>query len=284
MWGAFVNLITSLIDSLHNVAGSWGLAIILFTVLIKVVTWPLNAKQVRSQKATQALQPRVKALQEKYKDDREALAREQMKLYQEAGVNPLSGCFPMLLQLPVWFALYQAIFNLANNGRLGEGFLFIPNLANPGDTFQGLGWALDFANYSQYWPYLILPVLTMASQVVISRMMMAATPTVGSGDDPTQNIMKQMNTIMPVMFGFFALQFPAGLALYWVTNNVLTGLQYFLLNRTVDEVEIPVPTPALATEGAGVETPVVETTARPIEENSNGRASTGRRKKRRIKR
>ncbi|MCB0077650.1 MAG: YidC/Oxa1 family membrane protein insertase [Anaerolineales bacterium] len=282
MWGAFVNLITSLIDNLHNVTGSWGLAIILFTVLIKLVTWPLNSKQVRSQKAQQKLQPKMKALQEKYKDDRESLAREQMALYQKEGVNPLSGCFPMLIQLPIWFALYRAIFSLAQDGRLGEGFLWIPNLADPGATFRGLAWVLDFANYSQYWPYLVLPIVTMISQVLISRMMMSATPTMG-GDDPTANMMKQMNTIMPVMFGFFALQFPAGLALYWVTNNVLTGIQYYILNRTEEVEGATVDETVL--ENPVLETAVVDGSVRALEESANGRATTSRpRKKRRIKR
>lgn len=283
MWGAFVGLIASALSTFHTVFGNWGLAIILFTVLIKVVTWPLTSKQLESSRSMQKLQPRMKELQAKYKDDREMLTQETMKLYQDMGVSPVSGCLPMLVQFPIWIGLYQAILNLANEGVLGkEGFLFIPNLANPGETFQGLSWVLDFASYGQTWPYFILPILTMVTQVAVSRFL---TPTPATPDnpdaepDPTQAMMKQMTTFMPLMFGFFALQFPAGLALYWVTNNVLTGVQYSLLSR--DE-ESPM---TLATAGAGADgATIIEVEAKPNNEVSTKGQVNGKSRRKRKKR
>ncbi len=254
MWDAYVGLIENAITAFHGVLGNWGLAIILFTVLIKLITWPLNSKQVRSTKGMQELQPRLKVLQEKYKDDKEALTRETMALYQESGFSPVMGCLPMLIQFPIWIGLYQAILDLANVGKLGQGFLIIPSLACPSTDAavcpmtNGLSWVLNVGNLGQTWPYLILPVLTVVTQVAISKFMTPATPTTTGKDgqpDPTQAMMKQMTTFMPIMFGFFALQFPAGLALYWVTNNVLTGLQYSLLNR-----ESPAAPMTLAAAGA----------------------------------
>jgi YidC/Oxa1 family membrane protein insertase len=255
MWGAFVQLIASSLDAFHSVLNSWGLAIILFTVAIKLITWPLTTKQVKSSKAMQELQPRMKAIQEKYKDDKDTQTKETMKLYQEMGVNPVMGCLPMLIQMPIWIGLYNAINALAQGGDLNEPFLFIPSLAFPNN---GMGWVTDFANLGTNWVYFILPVLTVVTQIAVSKLMTpTAAPTKDSkgNEDPTQAMMKQMNTIMPLMFGFFALQFPTGLALYWVASNVLTYVQYAVLNRTTSS-----PSMALAAVGAGAgatETPVV---------------------------
>jgi YidC/Oxa1 family membrane protein insertase len=229
----------------------------------------------------QVLQPKMKALQEKYKDDKEAQTRETMKLYQEMGVNPMMGCFPMLIQFPIWIALYQAIINLANQGALKAGFLWLPTLACPSTdatvcpNTQGLSWLWDVANYSQTWPYFILPILTVVTQVAISRMMTPSAAPSKQSEDPTQAMMKQMNTFMPIMFGFFALQFPAGLALYWVTNNLLTGLQYFILNRDHGS-----PSMTLAAAGADGGQ-VIEVEAKPKNlEESKGQSHVKPRRKR----
>ncbi len=280
MWGAFVGLIESAIGALYGVLGSWGLAIILFTILVKVVTWPLTSKQIKSTKAMQELQPRLKAMQEKYKDDREAQTRETMKLYQEMGVNPAMGCLPMLLQFPVWIGLYQAILKLASDGLLGQGFLFIPSLAEPSKTLTGLGWVIDVANLGQNWPYLILPILTVVTQIAMTRYLTPSAPAPtaeGQAPDPTQAMMKQMNLIMPLMFGYFGFVVPAGLSLYWVTNNLLTILQYAIMNRPA--VETPLPAPAFAAEGNRI----IEVDVKPKEVvSSKGQVNgtSGKRKKR----
>ena len=263
-WEQFVSLIEALLTFLHDGLGSWGLAIILFTVAIKIFTWPLTSKQLKSSKGMQELQPKIKALQEKYKDDKEKQTQEMMKLYQEMGVNPLMGCLPMLIQFPIWIGLYSAILNLANQGVLETSFLWIPNLACPSTEAElcgaaiGMAWPLDFANLGSTWPYLILPLLTVASQVGVSRLMSPTGATNEQKDkkgeqneDPTQAMMKQMTTIMPLMFGFFALQFPAGLALYWVTNNVLTFVQYWFINQEKNSSPMTL-APVAAADGATV--------------------------------
>lgn len=256
MWDAFVGLIVSSLGAFHDALGSWGLAIVLFTVAIKLVTWPLTTKQVKSSKAMQELQPRMKALQEKYKDNKEAQTQETMKLYQEMGVNPMMGCLPMLIQMPIWIGLYNALQRLATDGSLNEGFLFLPSLAFPNG---GMSWVTDFASLSTNWVYLILPVLTVITQIAVSKLMTPTAPTTTDkkgNEDPTQAVMKQMNTIMPLMFGFFALQFPAGLALYWVASNVLTYIQYAVLNRGTSTPQM-----ALAAVGAGDGPVVIESQA-----------------------
>ncbi len=234
MWNAFVELLVTLLGSTSQLIQSlgipyaFGFAIILFTVIIRVLTFPLNWQQIKSSVKMQELQPKLEALQKKYRKNREKLAQEQMKLYQEAGINPLGGCLPMLIQFPIWIGLYQALYRLADRQLLGA-FLWIKDLGFPpqGTGFSwiwkppaGMSW-LDVAGY------LVLPLLTVVTQIIVQKM----TPTTSSSSDPQQSMMNQMMMIMPLMFGFFALQVPAGLVLYWVTSNLLQLIQqYFVMN------------------------------------------------------
>lgn len=263
IWAQFIGLIESILMQMHDVLGSWGFAIILFTIMIKLFTWPLTSKQLKSSKAMQELQPKIKALQEKYKDDKEKIAQEQMKLFQEMGVNPAMGCLPMLIQLPIFFALYRAILNLANNGSFTESFLFIPTLACPAGaldvcpTTQGVAWPLAVENLPETWPYLILPIFTVITQFAVSKLMTPTVPTTSDdgekkNEDPTQAMMKQMTTFMPLMIGFFALQFPAGLSLYWATNNVLTYVQHWILKQQENSAPSHTMSAVAATNGVVV--------------------------------
>jgi len=228
MWQAFINLIAGALTSFADLIGglgipySFGFSIILFTLIVKLVTLPLTFQQLRASKAMQELQPELQKLQKKHKGDREKMSQAQMELYKQAGVNPLGGCLPMIIQLPVWFALYRALFNLANEGVLSEGFFWIPSLAEP----QGLSWLWPLppsVGWATAAAFMVLPILTVISQVVVQRMMTPANP------DPQQSSMNQMMMFMPVMFGFFALQVPQGLALYWVTSNIFSLIQQYFV-------------------------------------------------------
>jgi len=228
MWNAFVELLVNALQLLSRgiellgVPYSFGFAIILFTVIVRVLTFPLNWQQIKSSAQMQALQPKLEALQKKYRKNKEKLAQEQMKLYREAGINPLGGCLPMLIQLPIWFGLYQALYKLADRELLGA-FLWMRDLGFPpqGSSISwisnppaGMSW-LDVAGY------LILPVLTVVTQIIVQKM------TTVSSSDPQQAAMSQAMMIMPFMFGFFAVQVPAGLVLYWVTSNLLQLIQQY---------------------------------------------------------
>ena len=208
---------------------AWGFAIIALTLVIKLVTLPLAIRQVQSSKRMQEVQPQLKALQKKHAGNKERLAQEQMKLYKEAGVNPLGGCLPSLVQLPIWIGLYQALNALAHNGALVGGFLWLGNLSFPNPQVgTSWLWPASASNlHWQGWPatvgYLILPILTVVTQVVTQKMM---TPSSG---DQTQGAMNSAMMFMPFMFGFFALTFPSGLALYWVTSNLFTMIQQYAL-------------------------------------------------------
>lgn len=216
-----VNPLIESLKFLSGVTGSYGIAIILLTAFIRLITLPLTLQQIRSSRAMQELQPKLQELQKKYGKDKEKLSQEQMKLYREAGVNPLSGCLPMLVQFPIWIGLYQALRNLATSGLLHEGFLWIPSLAKP----TSLEWFWPPQNW--VWPdvaaYLVLPVLTVVSQIIVQKMMTPPTA------DPQQSAMNQTMLMMSFMFGFFALQVPSGLALYWVTSNLLSLVQQYFV-------------------------------------------------------
>ncbi len=195
--------------------GNYGLAIIVFTLVIKFIMLPLTVQQIRSSKAMMELQPQLQALQKKYGKDREKLMQEQMALYKENKVNPAAGCLPLLIQMPIWFALYSALRLLAAPATGFEpathGFLWIPNLALP----EGTPWSNPVG-------LPILAVATGVTQWVVQRMMAPRS------SDPQQQMMNQMMQFMPLMFVWFALSVPAGLVLYWVTSNLFQfAQQYF---------------------------------------------------------
>ena len=213
-----------------NFPYSWGFTIILFTFLIKVVTFPLTYTQLKGMQAQRAIQPRMQEIQKKYANDKNRLAQEQMKLYNEAGVNPLSGCLPLVIQMPILFGLYAALVAIGPNLK-GARFFWIPDLSFPSNT-QGMSWItqnFSAGNYLFLVAYLILPVLLMVTQFAMQKWM---TPT-PVGNDAQGKTTQQITLMMTFMFGFFTLQVPAGLTLYWVTSNILQmGQQWYMMRNT----------------------------------------------------
>ncbi|HXG50420.1 MAG TPA: membrane protein insertase YidC [candidate division Zixibacteria bacterium] len=197
----------------HRFTASYGIDIILLTVLIKILTAPLTHKSYVSMKQMQRLQPQMERLKEKFKDDREKLNKEIMELYRRNGVNPLGGCLPMLLQFPVFIGLYNA---LSTPIELRHApFLWIKDLSRPdweSLPFTVGGWHLG------------VPVLTilMGASMFIQQWM---TPSAG---DPNQ---RKMMLMMPLMFTFMFVTFPAGLTIYWLVNNILSIGQQWWINR-----------------------------------------------------
>jgi len=213
----------------HN----WGFAIIAFTLIIKALTFPLTWTQIRGMEAQKKIQPKLQELQKKYGKDKEKMAQEQMKLYREAGVNPLSGCLPLVVQMPVLFGLYSAL--IALGAALQDAtFYWIPDLGFPKYT-AGMSWIPESYNDGDYVTlvsYLILPILLVVSQFIMQKWMTptpAAPSAPAEGQPDMSGITKQMGLIMTFMFGFFTLQVPAGLTLYWVTSNLLQMLQQWLI-------------------------------------------------------
>jgi YidC/Oxa1 family membrane protein insertase len=212
---------------LAGLTGSGGIAIILMTLIVKTLLLPLSLKQTNSMKAMQAIQPEVAALKKKYKD-RERVTQETMKLYKERGINPASGCVPMLPTMVVLFGLYWALMNLAQSNAEGQclppcdpefqqPFLWVPQLHFP-DVFHIGELALPG----------ILPIAMAITQYFSSKMMTMPT------SDPQQQTMNRMMTIiMPGMMLFWGITFPAGLVLYWFVSNVFEMVRlYFTMGSS----------------------------------------------------
>jgi len=202
-----------------------GLAIIALTIIINGVLYPLTIKQVRATSAMQLIQPKMAELQKKYGKDKEKLAREQMRLYKESGMSPAGCLVPMLIQMPVWIALYYSIRNLLPLAP--EGLLALSrNLYSWDVVFSmvPLGDKFLWLNLAVPDKFIILPILVGGTMWVQQKMTMMPTT------DPKQQAQSRMMLwLMPLLFGFITLQFPSGLALYWVTSSVIRiGIQYFV--------------------------------------------------------
>jgi len=193
-----------LLNWLENLVGNWGVAIILLTVIIKLIFYPLSAASYKSMAQMRKLAPRLQTLKERYGDDRQKLHEAMMKIYQEEKINPLGGCLPILVQIPVFIALYWVLLG-AVELRQAPFALWITDLSAPD-------------------PYYVLPLIMAATMFI--QMKMSPTP-----PDPVQ---AKVMMIMPIVFSVFFFFFPAGLVLYWLVNNVLSILQQWRINHVIE--------------------------------------------------
>lgn len=190
-----------LLQFMHDYVGNWGWTIVFVTILIKLVLFPLSHKGMVSMNKLKELSPKVKALQEKYKDDKQKSSMHMMELYKKEGANPMGGCLPIILQIPVFFAIYRVLLNSIE--------------------LKGAEWILWIHDLGVMDPYFVLPIamgVTMFLQQRITPNTMA---------DPMQ---KRIFQLLPVVFTFFFLWFPAGLTLYWFMNNLFTIAQQYYVN------------------------------------------------------
>ena len=238
-FGGIVQAMESVITFLHDVVGSYGIAIVLFTLILKVATFPLNKAQIESTTKMQALQPAIKKIQATYAADPDKMNMMMAQLYQENELNPLAGCLPSLLQIPVFIALYRALLSLAREDLLEESFLWIPNLEGPVFGAQNADWLFKFDNWNGAVPplgwsdtaaYLALPVLLVVAQSVSTQLL--APP--GQSDDPNAPGNNAVLKFLPVMVGFFSLNVPAGLTIYWFCNNLITTASTLYIRGTVE--------------------------------------------------
>lgn len=225
MWTTIVvQPLYNLLVGLYNVLwGDLGLAIIALTFIIRIVLYPLAKQALASQVAMQAIQPKMKELQERHKGDREALARATMQLYREQKVNPLSSCFPVLIQLPFLLGIYYALQAAVK----GESFhLLYPFVEHPGKLHD-----LAFGFLPIGTPSIVLAVVAGAAQYWVTRMLMAQRPPPvaakagGKDEDMMAMVNKQMLYMMPIMTVVIGATLPAGLTLYWFIATVFQGVQ-----------------------------------------------------------
>jgi YidC/Oxa1 family membrane protein insertase len=217
-----------LLKTVYHFTGNYGIAIILITILQKVVFYPLTYKSIKSMQAMQTLQPKVQALQERYKNNPQKKQEEMMALYKKQGVNPMGGCLPMIIQIPIFVALYNA---LSSSVEMWQAhFLWIRDLTQPDSLFTLALWGGQDYNVGN-----LLGLLMGVSMWIQQKM----SPT---GGDPRQAQM--MLWMMPILFTFMFWNFPSGLVLYWFVNNLLQIGQQWLINRQGKKPQEPQPQPA----------------------------------------
>ena len=201
---------------MHRFIPNYGLIIIIFSVLTKLMFYPLTRTSTQSMKKMQELQPKLKALQEKYKDDKSKLNEATMGLYREEKVNPLAGCLPILLQSPVFIALYQSLSHTIS--LRGQPFIgWITDLSQP-DAIATLPFAIPFLGADVN----VLPILMSVAMYYQTKL----TPTTGGGQ------MAMMNTMMPLFMVFIFYNMPSGLVLYWLVNTIMQAYQTWRIQKT----------------------------------------------------
>ena len=245
-WDFFVSIFVTTLVWIYNAVGQqFGLAIILFTILIRLITWPLNASQLKSAKAMQDMQNDKdwQAIQKKYAKDKEKLAQEQMRVYKEKGINPFASCLPTLIQLPVIFALYQSItrslastpLSLLQLTRSIGSFLDVSKLIplNSAFLWMDLGRPEGILIPGLDISFLPHGIPTLAVIVAFTTYIQTklTTPPTSNPNDQSAAMTKMMAIYMPLLLGWFALTFPSGLAVYFITSNLLGIAQYAMMGK-----------------------------------------------------
>lgn len=271
IWDALLTGLGQLLAGLYDLVPNYGVAIVLLTVIVRVALLPLTIKQTRSMQALQKLQPEIKKLQAKYpnREDRAKLNEEMMALYRQEGANPMGGCLPLVLQLPVFFALYRVLTGrlagcaaktAAAAGRCTPGLKHLPAgaalygaIEAGKETFLGMNLALtpnQALGANGVWgalPYFVLVALMGATGWIQQRQMSGMQ---AGGQQAAQAQM--IGKVMPIMFTFFSLSFPAGVTVYWVMSNIWTiGQQYFLVGRKAREAGVSGGNGATGSVGGG---------------------------------
>ncbi|MFC2028729.1 YidC/Oxa1 family membrane protein insertase [Chloroflexota bacterium] len=243
MWDTFI--VTPLTNVLlwiyQAVGGNFGLAIIIFTILIRLVTHPLMASQIKSSQGMQEFQKSKKwqDIQKKYKNDKEKLAQEQMALYKEMGINPVGSCLPTLIQLPIIFGLYQSIMRalaaspvqLLTLTRTMYSMFDISDVIPLNSNFLWMNLGQPERLYLSFLPTVGIPLLAIIVAVTSFFQQRLITPPAANPGDQAANMTKMMSIYMPLLMGYFAMTFASGLAIYFIAGNLVGIAQYAMLGK-----------------------------------------------------
>lgn len=245
--GPIINLLVLIFQGFQalNIPGALGFAIIILTVLIRILVWPFMASQIKATKKMADLKPNLDVLKTKHKGDKQALAQAQMALYKEHGVNPAGGCLPALVQIPVFLALYQSIINILPGGGGNvdkiNALLYLPQFKLSGSldpNFFGLNLGVKPSDFGVSL-LLLIPLLTAVLTFIQSKMTLPKPIKHYPSDSPKEGkekasieesmgqVQSQMVFLMPIMIGYFAFSFPVGLAFYWNVYTILGILQQY---------------------------------------------------------
>lgn len=232
---AFLEMIHNGLVSVGVNSNSWGISIIALTMAIKLLTFPLTKAQLESTQKMQALQPTLKEVQAKYQSNPEVMNQKIAELYKTNNVNPLAGCIPSIVQIPVFIGLYRAVLDLANENALDESFLWLPSLEGPtygADPTKGSAWLFDnwvngapSLGWGETSAFLILPVFLVISQFASMELM---APKEQKDSQPA------FLKVLPLMIGWFSLNVPSALCIYWVTNNIVTTATSLIIRNSLN--------------------------------------------------
>lgn len=235
LWSSLGDIFANIIIFFYSFTHNYGIAIILMTILIRIILYPLMQKQMVSMREMQKIQPLMKAVQDKYKNDKERLNKELMALYKEHKVNPMSGCLPLLIQMPILILLFQVLreFNTkiytVYNGN--PGFLWLKDLSLPDQLIRLPGSGIFGLQYIGIMPFLI------GGSMYIQQKMTSTTGTAAGKDGGSaQQTQKMMTIMMPLMIGFMSFSLPSGLTLYWFTSTLLGIGQQYLINKKMPTI------------------------------------------------
>ncbi|MCK4777035.1 MAG: membrane protein insertase YidC [Actinomycetia bacterium] len=214
MLKVFEDLLLEILNFFYSYVGNYGVAIVLLTIVVRLILLPLTIKQTKSMLAMQKFQPKIKELQEKYKKDKEKLQKETMKLYSENKINPLGGCLPLILQIPIFWALFRMLLN--NKDLAQASFLGISDLSRmPGYyAFSQLS-----TNFVEVLPYYFLVIIMMLTTYIPQKMM------------PTDSQQAKTMNFMVIFMVVIAWRLPAGILIYWITTNMWQIAQQFIQLR-----------------------------------------------------
>jgi YidC/Oxa1 family membrane protein insertase len=238
MWDFFISIFVNVLIWIYDIVGhNFGLAIILFTILIRIVTWPLNAQQMKGAAAMQELQNDKdwQAIQKKYAKDREKLAQEQMRVYREKGINPFSSCLPTLIQFPIIIALYQSITRALTSTPLDllklSRSIFLPNVSDIIPLNSKFLW-MDLGRPEAVVIFgLAIPTLALVVAITTYIQAKLTMPTSATPGDQGAAMSGMMSIYMPLMLGWFAITFASGLSVYFITSNILGIVQYAMQGK-----------------------------------------------------
>jgi len=225
---AICKVLVKILNTFYSIIPNYGIAILLLTILVKLILFPLTRKSQMSMFKMQQLQPLIGQLKEKYKGDKQRMGQEQMKLFKEQGVNPMSGCLPIVLQMPVFFALFRTL-QLSFEMRQTPFVAWIDDLSMP-DTLIQLSFSMPFLGDAIN----VLPII----MGIASFVQMKLTPKNTSGDDPQAKMQQKMMQMMPVIFPFILYKFPSGLTLYWTTSTLISICEQMFIRRSIKKVDI----------------------------------------------
>lgn len=245
--GPVINLLVLIYQGFQavHIPGALGFSILILTIIIRVLVWPFMSSQIKATKKMAELKPHLDALKQKHKEDKKAFAAAQMALYKEHGVNPAGGCLPALIQIPVFIALYQSIINIlpGAGGHIDKinSLLYFPQFKLPttlDPNFLGLNLGIKPSQFGSHGIFLLLiPLVTAVLTFIQSKMTLPKAVKHYPSDSPKEGkekesmeesmgaVQSQMVYLMPIMIGYFAFSFPAGLAIYWNTYTILGIVQ-----------------------------------------------------------